>query len=251
MLSHPCQQTAIVSRQIRGALEGAIGPMVGILQDFAVFEPCPCIFRSDGKQRFDRLFGIIEPQELELDSCKNQAQFCASRATLHRRSSNDLSLPISKVLQQELGKREAGSGAARFCRDCFPQQIFGLHAQSRYGDPRWRRLRFQISSLLSQTGGERKPGAARCGNSIIDFRNKSSSSAHCSNDMLPPAARRSSSNNKISADRGVAACGAKAMALRSTSFASARRPRVQSAAASFVIRSAVRTSTMFTPATAS
>src|SRR5215470_7908640 len=62
MLSHPCQQTAIVSRQIRGALVGAIGPMVGILQDFAVFEPCPCIFRSDGKQRFDRLFGIIEQQ---------------------------------------------------------------------------------------------------------------------------------------------------------------------------------------------
>src|SRR5215831_9974594 len=88
MLSDPCQQTAIVSRQIRGALEGAIGPMVGVLQDCAVFEPCPCIFRSDGKQRFDCLFGILEPEELELDSRKNQAQFCASWATLHGRRSN-------------------------------------------------------------------------------------------------------------------------------------------------------------------
>ena len=159
MLSDPCQQTAIVSRQIRGAPEGAIGPMVGVLQDCAVFEPCPCIFRSDGKQRFDCLFGILEPEELELDSRKNQAQFCASWATLHGRRSNGLRVRISKVLQQELGKREAGSGAARFCRDCLPQQIFSLHAQSRCGNPRWRRLRFQISSLLSQTGGECKPGS--------------------------------------------------------------------------------------------
>src|SRR5262245_6614961 len=94
MLSDPCQQTAIVSRQIRGAPEGAIGPMVGVLQDCAVFEPCPCIFRSDGKQRFDCLFGILEPEELELDSRKNQAQFCASWATLHGRRSNGLRVRI-------------------------------------------------------------------------------------------------------------------------------------------------------------
>src|SRR5215471_15205469 len=202
MLSHPCQQTAIVSRQIRGALEGAIGPMVGILQDFAVFEPCPCIFRSDGKQRFDRLFGIIEPQELELDSCKNQAQFCASRATLHRRSSNGLSLPISKVLQQELSKCEAWSerhgSSATASRSRFSASTRSPGTATLAGAVCASRYR---ASCRKQAASASR-GAARCGNSIIDFRNRSSSSAHCSNDMLPPAARRSSSNNKISADRG-------------------------------------------------
>jgi len=40
-LGDPCQQSAIVSRQISGALEGAIGPVEGIPQDLAVFEPSP------------------------------------------------------------------------------------------------------------------------------------------------------------------------------------------------------------------
>ena len=62
-------------------------------------------------------------------------------------------------------------------------------------------------------------GAARSGDSATDLCRRSSSSAHCSNDRLPPAARRSSSNKEISADRGVVACGAKALALRNTSFA--------------------------------
>ena len=137
MLSDSCQQGAIASRQICGPLEGAIGAAVGIPQGCAVLEPCPRILRSDGQQRFDCLFGILEPQELELDSRKNQAQFRASWATLHRRRGNGLSVRISKVLQQELGKREAGSGVARFCRDCLTQQILGLHAPSRCGDPRW------------------------------------------------------------------------------------------------------------------
>src|SRR5262249_28507894 len=95
-----------------------------------------------------------------LNSRKNQAQFCASWATLQRRNSDGLSLRISKVLQQELGKREVGSGLARFFSHRLPQQIFGFHAQSRCDDPRWRRLRFSVSSLLSQTGGQRKPGSS-------------------------------------------------------------------------------------------
>ena len=94
-----------------------------------------------------------------MDSRKNQAQFYARWATLHRHSSNGLSLRISKVLQQELSKCEVGSGAARFFRHCLPQQIFGLHAQSRCDGPHWRRLRFPVSSLLFQTGGECKPGS--------------------------------------------------------------------------------------------
>jgi hypothetical protein len=71
LLSHCCQQSAIASREISGTLEGAIGPAVGIPQDFAIFKPCPCIFRSDGKQPFDCLCGVIEPCALKLDSRKD------------------------------------------------------------------------------------------------------------------------------------------------------------------------------------
>ena len=54
-LSDACQQSTIVSRKISSALEGAIGPVEGVPQDLAVFEPGPSILRSDGKQRLDRL----------------------------------------------------------------------------------------------------------------------------------------------------------------------------------------------------
>jgi len=101
-------------------------------------------------------------------------------------------------------------------------------------------------------------GAARSGDSATDLCRRSSSSAHCANDTLPPAARRSSSNKQTSALRGAAACGAKAMALRSTSFASSRKHHVQRAVAICIICSAVRSgsavpriSTAFTLATAS
>src|SRR5262249_28478708 len=110
MSSDRCQQSAVVSRHICGALEGAVGRLEGIPQNLAVFEPGPGIFRSDGNERFDCLFGILATQALVLNSRKNQAQFCASWATLQRRNSDGLSLRISKVLQQELGKREVGSG---------------------------------------------------------------------------------------------------------------------------------------------
>src|SRR5262249_3948411 len=91
----PCQQRAIVSRQISGALEGVIRPAEGIPQDLAVFEPSPSILRRDGKQRLDRLCGRLELQEFELDSRKDQAQFCASWATPHRCCSNSLRRHLS------------------------------------------------------------------------------------------------------------------------------------------------------------
>src|SRR5260370_9017957 len=97
------------------------------------------MLRSDGKQCLDRFCGRLESQELELDSRKNQAQFYARWATLHRHSSNGLSLRISKVLQQELSKCEVGSGAARFFRHCLPQQIFGLHVPARRRVQPWER----------------------------------------------------------------------------------------------------------------
>src|SRR5262252_4668857 len=88
----PCQQSAIVSRQVCGALEGAIGPIEGVPQDLAVFEPSPSILRSDGKQRLDCLCGRLELHELELDSRKNQAQLYVRWTTLYRCGSHSLSL---------------------------------------------------------------------------------------------------------------------------------------------------------------
>src|SRR4029077_3525698 len=108
-----------------------MGWAVGIPQDFAVFEPCRCVFRSDGKQRFDGLCGIVKPSALELYSRKNQSQFGASWETLHCRRSNGLSLHISEIFQQELSKSVSGSGDKRFYRDCLSQQIFGPHSERR------------------------------------------------------------------------------------------------------------------------
>ena len=61
--------------------------------------------------------------------------------------------------------------------DRVSQQIFGLHAQSRCDDPHWRRLRFPVSSLLSQAGGECKPGSGevwrldhRFSQKVLEFR---------------------------------------------------------------------------------
>src|SRR5262249_33622823 len=151
-----CEQSAIVSRKISGALEGIIGPVEGIPQDLAVFEPSPSILRSDGKQRLDRLCGSLESQELKLDSRKNQTQFCASWTRLHRCCGNSLSLHIPQAFQQELSKCEPGGGEMRFGRDCVSQQIFGPCSQPRSVGHRWSRLGFQISSLLPQTRGKRK-----------------------------------------------------------------------------------------------
>ena len=112
------------------------------------------------KQRLDRLCGRLELQELELDSRKDQAQFCARWATPHRCCSNSLSLHISQAFQQELSNCEPGSGEAGFGRDCFSQQIFGPCSERLSLGHVWSRLGFQISSLLAQTVGKCK---SRCG----------------------------------------------------------------------------------------
>src|SRR5215468_10745514 len=70
LLSNIGQQSTIVSPQIGGALKSPIGEakaVIRIAQDFAVFEPSPCMFGSDRKQSFDRPCSILEASELELD----------------------------------------------------------------------------------------------------------------------------------------------------------------------------------------
>ena len=123
-MSDTCQQSAIVPREIAGALEGALGiaePMKGIPQDFPVFKPCPSMPGRDPKQGLNRPRSVLKAPELELDPSQNQAQLWIGWATLDCRGGNGLGVYVSLACQQEVSQRETGRGDMRFCHDRLSQ----------------------------------------------------------------------------------------------------------------------------------